>query len=158
MGRHKQTHCNKDHLLVESNLYVNNAGRRQCKFCRNKKNTQSKNKSNKKYYPSTKAKNLDRKVRVLTHYGPDGRLGCCWPDCTIEDVDMLSLDHINDDGASHRRAITRGFSHGGGGTSTYRDIEKTGYPEGFQTLCLNHQMKKQLQRYNKPTNTHPSEP
>jgi hypothetical protein len=151
MGRPKSTHCKLGHSLVEGNLFINVEGRRQCRVCRQSKNRESKLRCQKFYpvdYELIRKQNLERKIKVLTHYGPDGRLGCCWPDCSVEDVDMLSLDHINDDGASHRRTITQdSSSHGGGGTKTYRDVEKRGFPEGFQTLCLNHQMKKQLQRY-----------
>lgn len=84
------------------------------------------------------------KLDVLSHYGPNGKLQCCWPDCAVTDVDMLSLDHIKNDGAAHRR------EHGGrghyGGYMLYRDLQRDGYPEGFQTLCHNHQWKKELMR------------
>ena len=82
------------------------------------------------------------KLDVLSHYGPEGKLQCSWPDCPVTDVDMLSIDHIANDGAEHRR------KHGGrghyGGYMMYRDLQRQGYPEGFQTLCHNHQWKKQL--------------
>jgi hypothetical protein len=80
------------------------------------------------------------KIEVLSHYGPDGKLQCAWPDCTVTDVDMLSLDHINNDGAQDRKSGTRG----GGGNKTYCRVRKQGFPDGFQTLCHNHQWKKEL--------------
>jgi len=89
-------------------------------------------------YPEIRAnKNEGRKLRVLTHYGKDGKLLCCWEGCTVVDPDMLTLDHVNNDGASDRKAK---------GTGTYRQIEKCGYPDGFQTLCCNHQWKKEVLR------------
>ena len=142
----KKTHCKRGHALEGDNLYVYpNGKRRQCKTCKadhNKRNPLAYRKD----IENTKKQNLERKIRVLTHYGPDGRLGCCWVDCLIIDVDMLSLDHIHNDGASHRNALNKGAGRGKGGRSVYRDVEKRNFPSGFQTLCFNHQMKKQLTR------------
>lgn len=85
------------------------------------------------------------KDEVLAHYGPQGHRQCSWPGCLIDDVDMLSVDHLNDDGADDRRRHT-GTSRGGGGQEMYRRLKREGFPDGFQTLCLNHQMKKALWR------------
>ena len=81
------------------------------------------------------------KVEVLTHYGRNGTLVCCYQDCTVIDVDMLTLDHINDDGAADRKA-NKVMS----GNSVYIHVRKAGYPVGFQTLCWNHQWKKRILR------------
>jgi hypothetical protein len=80
-----------------------------------------------------------RKIRVLTHYGKGGRLLCCWRGCVVCDPDMLSIDHVNNDGYKDR-------SIRGTGGRLYRALEKEGYPEGFQTLCYNHQWKKETLR------------
>lgn len=80
------------------------------------------------------------KFEVLTHYGKDGKLQCCWEHCEVCDVDMLTLDHLKDNGAEHRRIIGKGSS------PTYLWAKREGFPEGFQTLCWNHQWKKQLNR------------
>ncbi len=81
------------------------------------------------------------KLEILSHYGPNGKLQCSWPDCEIIDPDMLSLDHIENDGASRRRdKKTKGGYH------EYREIIREGFPEGFQTLCHNHQWKKEILR------------
>jgi hypothetical protein len=79
------------------------------------------------------------KHAVLSHYGLNGQPQCCWPDCTITDSDMLSLDHIANDGALDR-------ARGVGGIKLYRELVAMNYPEGFQTLCHNHQWKKELMR------------
>jgi hypothetical protein len=52
---------------------------------------------------------------------------------------MLSLDHIQSDGAEHRREIP-------GPMEIYLFCKKNGIPEGFQTLCHNHQWKKEILR------------
>jgi len=83
---------------------------------------------------------LNLKIKVLTHYGPQGKLQCAWPDCTVTDIDMLSLDHVNNDGAADRK------KHTAGGCMTYCRVRRLGFPEGFQTLCHNHQWKKEILR------------
>lgn len=143
MARPKSTHCLRGHAFTDQST-VTYKGQRQCKACvkiRGKIYRDT-------HKPDMKEKIVSRKLRVLTHYGPGGRLGCCWPGCLIDDVDMLSLDYTNNDGVEHRRAIAKGNknSRSYSGTPTYIDVEKRGYPSGFQTLCCNHQMKKEIQR------------
>lgn len=87
-----------------------------------------------------KKRHLEAKIMVLTHYGKDGRLQCCWPGCIETDVDVLTCDHIKDDGAEHRKQVN-GLN---GGLSLYRLLIREEYPKGFQTLCWNHQWKKQI--------------
>jgi hypothetical protein len=50
--------------------------------------------------------------------------GCCG-ECVPS---MLTIDHINGDGAAHRKTITDRF---------YRWLLNNGYPEGYRTLCWN---------------------
>jgi hypothetical protein len=86
--------------------------------------------------------NEQRKIRVLSHYGVNGVAKCAWEDCTVCDLDMLSIDHVNNDGAKDRDNSDRRRT----GNALYLFIEKEGYPEGFQTLCHNHQWKKEIVR------------
>lgn len=44
---------------------------------------------------------------------------------------FLTIDHVNNDGATHRREI------GSAGSSFYRWLKNNGYPPGFQVLCYN---------------------
>ena len=87
-----------------------------------------------------KAYRQNRKLEVLTHYGKNGRLQCCWQDCEINDPDLLTIDHIQNDGGCQRR------NGQGLGLKLYTDLRKRNYPDGFQTLCWNHQMKKEILR------------
>jgi len=80
----------------------------------------------------------ERKIRVLTKYGPNGTMQCSWLGCSVIDPDMLSIDHVNNDGAKDRKSI-------GTGNSLYRYLDKNS-PRGFQTLCHNHQWKKEFDR------------
>lgn len=77
-----------------------------------------------------------RKLETLAKYSMSGVPRCNW--CGIEDIDVLCLDHINDNGAQHKRE------------EKYSDIHTwlrtNNYPEGFQVLCYNCNMKKRFIR------------
>ena len=79
------------------------------------------------------------KLEVLGHYGVHGVARCTWPGCDIHDQDMLTLDHIHGGGTEHRKS-------GGcnAGVILYRKLRHQDYPNGYQTLCFNHQWKKQM--------------
>ncbi|VVB52916.1 Uncharacterised protein [uncultured archaeon] len=88
------------------------------------------------------ANSYNRKLKflVFSKYGKDGKPLCRWRGCKISDIDMLTLDHILNDGARHR---SRGFKSGVNG---YHQIKNLNFPKGFQVLCWNHQWKKQIQK------------
>lgn len=92
------------------------------------------------HWVEVQSSNLNLKEEVLTHYGHGGKLQCCWPGCEVTDLDMLSLDHIHDDGAAHRKAL-------GLGTRMYQWAKSHDFPKDvLQTMCCNHQMKKEVMR------------
>jgi hypothetical protein len=64
------------------------------------------------------------KAKVFDHYGDFCK--CCGE--TYHE--FLTVDHINDDGAEHRRNVT-------GTTSIYRWLVSNDFPSGFQILCWN---------------------
>lgn len=69
------------------------------------------------------------KETVMNHYG--GKCACCGEG----EIVFLTIDHVNNDGAAHRRQLrNRGQ---GGGLWFYRWLIKHGYPASFQVLCLN---------------------
>jgi hypothetical protein len=88
-----------------------------------------------------KSRNIT-KTDVLAHYGPQGKMQCSWDGCEINDIDMLVLDHIEDDGAKERRNAP----NSGKGHELYRKLRNENYPAGYQTLCCNHNHKKELLR------------
>jgi hypothetical protein len=59
----------------------------------------------------------------------------------VTDVDMLSLDHVHNDGSAARKK-----NRNDAGVNLYRRLKVAGFPEGFQTLCHNHQWKKEMMR------------
>ena len=146
----KKVTCKNGHIKTKENTYANST----CKDCmkENRKNPEFVEKAwanHRKYYKDNYEKCREEghlradalKIEVLTHYGPLGILGCCGEGCTVADVDMLSLDHVNNDGAEHRRAIGKNKT----GEKMYRLVKNSGFPTGFQTLCMNHQTKKKLE-------------
>ena len=143
MPAHKKTHCIHGHEFTPENTYIEpRTGKRQCKECRT---IRCKGEIHNSHVSAHRKR---RKIEALTHYGKDGKLKCCWEGCTINDIDMLSLDHIKDDGAEHRREIAENRdSYSGRGNDMYQWIRQQGFPEGFQTLCMNHQFKKQKMKY-----------
>lgn len=60
---------------------------------------------------------------VFGHYG---RHCACCGEATPE---FLTIDHVNNNGAEHRRTDAKG--------SLYYWLVKQGFPSGFQTLCWN---------------------
>jgi len=72
------------------------------------------------------ARNSVRDV-VYNAYG-GYRCNCCGED----ERRFLSIDHVNNDGAAHRRA------HGHTtGEKMHRWLIREGFPSGFQVLCMN---------------------
>lgn len=69
------------------------------------------------------------KIEVLSHYG--GQLCNC---CGETEILMLSLDHIDGNGADHRRTLSGGRSLPNG---SYRWAKRNNYPPIFQVLCMN---------------------
>ena len=75
-----------------------------------------------------KKANRDRKIEILTHYsGGNPACGCCGE----TELDFLTIDHVNDDGAAHRKEL------GGAGTTVYNWIIRNNFPAGFAVLCWN---------------------
>lgn len=46
-------------------------------------------------------------------------------------MDVLSIDHTNNNGAEHRKEI------GVGGNTLYQWLKNNHYPGGFRVLCMN---------------------
>lgn len=67
------------------------------------------------------------KLDVLNAYG--GPVCFC---CGETEVMFLGIDHINNDGADHRRLIRNK-----GGTVMYRWLKNHGYPPGHRVSCHN---------------------
>ena len=69
------------------------------------------------------------------------RYGNVYTLCNFSDIRALQIDHINNNGAEERKSL------GGQNVSGWRFYEyliKNGLPDGYQTLCANCNMIKQL--------------
>jgi len=73
------------------------------------------------------------RLKVLTHYGGNPPKCEC---CGETHIEFLTIDHINNDGAEHRKklGITQNSGHG---SKLYRWIIRNNFPDGFQVLCWN---------------------
>lgn len=64
----------------------------------------------------------NQRDEVFAHYG--NKCACC----SIVERAFLSIDHIENDGAEHRKMA---------GRNVYSWLIRNGYPDGFQLLCMN---------------------
>ena len=63
----------------------------------------------------------------MTAYSSGTPICAC---CGEDEERFLTIDHMNNDGAKHRREVTQG-SH------LYGWLKRNNYPAGFQVLCYN---------------------
>ena len=69
------------------------------------------------------------KYQILEFYGGNpAKCKCCGETAYA----FLTIDHINNDGAKHRKEIKRG-----GGVAFYYWLKLNNFPSGFQVLCFN---------------------
>ncbi|MBX9804194.1 MAG: hypothetical protein K2Y18_00385 [Alphaproteobacteria bacterium] len=62
--------------------------------------------------------------------------------CGETEKTMLSIDHIDEDGARHRKEVLKvvrptTFCRGSSGDNLYRWLKNNDFPPGFQVLCYN---------------------
>lgn len=104
-----------------------------------------KRESNKSYYQKSKQlilakiaayarrKRDEHKLQVINHY-TDNDPKCA--NCGLDILSLLSIDHINNDGAEHKRKLFSGKRRGDT-RAVYKDIVEKNFPEGYQILCFN---------------------
>lgn len=119
-----KTHCVNGHLFSKDNTWIRRSGgrkERRCKTCSRRR---------------TRERNRRLKLEVINAYG--GK--CAWKGCDVTDPDMLTLDHVKDDGATERK---RGLTSS---DSIYKSVINQDFPAKYQILCANHNLKKELMR------------
>lgn len=104
----------KQYSLFHANISHKDRLASWCKDCNNFANQRNK---------------IKKRVAVLSFYS-DGSLCCAC--CGETNLEFLTLDHINNNGAKHRAEISSR-----GGSSTYAWVIKNSFPEGFRVLCWN---------------------
>lgn len=75
------------------------------------------------------------KAAAIEHYS--GGTNACASCGFFADIDALCLDHINDDGAAHRRELGCSARGGSAGTTMYERLKALGWMPGLQVLCAN---------------------
>jgi len=102
---------------------------------------------------STNSKEYEReytqkiKKQVLSHYS-SGMPVCAY--CGITDIDILTIDHIEGGGSKHRQVV----SCGRGGLAFYKWLRRNGFPNGYQLLCYNCNIKRQRIKNAEKTTNH----
>ena len=81
------------------------------------------------------------KAAVIAFYSA-GTMACA--QCGINDIDVLCLDHVADDGAEQRKALFGSRTVGGSGF--YTRLRILDFPPGLQVLCANCNLKKEVER------------
>ncbi len=82
---------------------------------------------NKEYNQQKARENrIKNRLSCITHYS-NGKMICSC--CKCNDYDFLIIDHINNDGAEHRKTVSSG--------SLYSWLKTNNFPKGFQVLCYN---------------------
>lgn len=77
------------------------------------------------------------RLEVLTYYS--NSLLCC-AHCGLDDLDVLCIDHIDGGGNQHTQKLRKE------GKLFYRWLKNEGFPDGYQVLCANCNMKKEKER------------
>jgi hypothetical protein len=76
---------------------------------------------------------LKLKIEALTHYGGE-HPKCVCPPCGETLLELLTLDHINNDGAKQKKdALGRNIS---GSAVFYAWLKKNNWPKGLQVMCF----------------------
>lgn len=76
--------------------------------------------------------------KIISHY-TNGTNSCA--SCGCSDIRVLDIDHVNNDGAAHRKAM--------GCLTSVWWIIKNNFPIGFQILCKNCNWLKEMERRTK---------
>jgi 5-methylcytosine-specific restriction endonuclease McrA len=84
------------------------------------------------------------KIAAIAHYS-GGTMACAH--CAFNaDLDALCLDHINDDGAAHRKELGCAGRNNPAGTTIYERLKAKGWMPNLQVLCFNCNTIKELRR------------
>lgn len=98
-----------------------------------------------KFKASQKRAYDNMRLDVLQHYSDNEVPECAC--CGESEILFLHLDHINGDGADHRRELESELGYYPGGNNLPYWLKKNNYPGGFQVLCANCNLGKRLNMY-----------
>lgn len=110
----------RNHLWYENNKVKCNKASRQWVKDNPEKRKEVQKKSNKKTRDT-------KRLQVMKYYSNETLQCAC---CGESIYEFLTINHINNDGAEHRRTV-------GSGTAFHYWLVKNNFPEGYQVLCFN---------------------
>ena len=120
--REKRIQENRERCKINRDRYNKNRMKKYYEKCKNPLFREQENKRNKDI------RNKER-IKVIEHYS-NGK-NCC-SICGINDMDVLTVDHVNGGGNQERKNTTH---------HTCRYLIRSGYPKGYRILCMNCNMK-----------------
>lgn len=126
----------KDQTCFQRDKHTKTGYRGQCKDCTKGARVIRQT----RYRKTQKGKETEARHKRKFKYGvmsvySGGVPICACPGCGERHIEFLTIDHMNNDGAEHRRELGKGTRHCGG--SMYHWLRKNNYPLGFQVLCFN---------------------
>jgi 5-methylcytosine-specific restriction endonuclease McrA len=98
------------------------------KYSRELRRKQIENEGKSRNSLASKLNRQRNKKEVIEKMG--GKCTCCGE----TEIDFLTMDHVNNDGAQHRRDAKIGKRGGG---DIWRYVRDNNYPPDFQILCFN---------------------
>ena len=122
-------------MLVNSPEYKNYMKKYSREY---RSNEEYKKRKNKK----TRESRALLRLEILNHYSNEALI-CAR--CGFGDVRALDLDHMDNNGCDHRKAIGRR----GATYDIYSQLKREGFPEGYQVLCRNCNWIKELEKREK---------
>lgn len=115
--------CNCQTDMKKDNLVIRYDEKDKCKYCGDISWRKNSRFCAKCRNIDEKNKHIDLKLEIFSKYG-----NCC-RFCNEKNIEYLTIDHINNDGARHRKDI---------GRDIYSWLKRNNFPrENFQTLCFN---------------------
>lgn len=103
-----------------------------------------------KHPSAEKVRRYKLKSEVLTHYG-GGKRACV--KCGFDNIWALTIDHLEPKGFKGDKKNQHYCA-----ATFYRKLKREGYPEGYQTLCMNCQWVKRHENFeNLPLEDRPIE-
>lgn len=103
-------------------------------------------KNNRERYNSSKYLYRERVKEEVIRYYSKGEMKCAI--CGFDNIDGLCIDHINNDGAEHRKKYHIS-GRNSAGTNTYEVLKREKFPDGMQVLCANCNLIKEMERKRK---------
>lgn len=95
-----------------------------------------------------KKRHKELRLDVLSHYS-GGTPRCQCPGCKCAIIEFLTIDHVDGNGAKHRKSLGQYRKNGirQSGRAILYWLKQNNYPSGFQVLCMNCNFGKGIKRF-----------